>query len=427
MKTIMVASWLAMLMSICLAAKDSCVTCHQGLEGVQSDPVRKFTNDIHHRHGFSCADCHGGDPQRDDADAAMSPARGFRGKIPRTAVPQLCARCHSDASLMHKYNPRQRVDQLAQYLTSNHGKRLAAGDTAVANCVDCHGVHDIRTTKDPLSPVHPLRLPETCARCHSDTARMEKYKISPTVLADYQTSVHWRALADRGDLSAPSCASCHGNHGAAPPHVGEVAAVCGTCHVMMEDLYRGSPHKPIFDGMGVAGCVACHENHAVIHPTPELLNSESGICANCHDAESAGGQTAAGMAELIGELSSQIDRSKAILDRARRSGMEVSPALLRQTEAQEQLVKARVAVHAFRVDAVGAPVKEGLAITRETYTAGLSALEELDRRRTGLLFSLAAISLTILGLWLWIRNFERNERSLNAPGASSGSGDSLGG
>lgn len=427
MRALLAASCLVVSMSVCLAATDSCVECHGGLEGGQGDPVRKFAHDIHKRHGFSCADCHGGDPQRDEAEAAMSPARGFRGKIARTAVPQLCARCHSDARLMHQYNPRQRVDQLAQYLTSNHGKRLAAGDTAVANCVDCHSVHDIRTTKDPLSPVHPLRLPDTCAHCHADASLMQKYKLSATVHQDYRTSVHWKALAERGDVSAPGCASCHGNHGASPPNVGEVAAVCGTCHVMMEDLYRGSPHKPVFDAMGVAGCVACHQNHAVMHPTPELLAGEKSICANCHDPGSAGGQTAAGMASLIGGLSEEIDRSDSILSQARRSGMEVSEAILRQTEAREQLVKARVAVHAFRVDAVGEPVKEGLAIARETHAAGRSALEELDRRRTGLVFSLVAIGLTILGLWLWIRAFERKNHSLAPPGSGSGAGEGLGG
>lgn len=410
---------IAVLTVASVAAKDSCVDCHGALEGAPGEPVQKFARDIHKRHGFSCADCHGGDPNRDDAKESMSPARGFRGKIARTAVPQLCARCHSDAKLMHKFNPRQRVDQYAQYLTSVHGKRLMAGDANVANCVDCHSVHDIRAGKDPLAPVHPLRLPDTCARCHSDAAKMAKYKLSATAYDDYRSSVHWKALAERGDLSAPSCASCHGNHGAAPPHVGEVAAVCGTCHVLMEDLYRESPHKPVFDAMGVAGCVACHENHAVRHPTPDWLAGENSICAQCHDADSEGGQTAAAMASLIAKLSEGLERSEEILTRARRSGMEVAPALLRQTDAQEKLVKARVAVHAFRVEAVAAPVEEGLKIAEETYAAGQSALDELARRRTGLLFSLAAIGITIFGLWMWIRGFERKQSFLAEPGGGS--------
>jgi predicted CXXCH cytochrome family protein len=402
-------------LATCLAAQDYCVECHGSLEGKQSEAVRKFPEDIHKRHGFSCADCHGGDPHSGKKEVSMSPARGFRGRIDRKAVPQLCARCHSDASLMHKFNPRQRVDQLAQYLTSVHGKRLAAGDTSVANCVDCHSVHDIRAVKDPLSLVHPLKLPGTCARCHTDSSRMEKYKLDVTQYDAYQKSIHWKALSERGDLSAPSCSSCHGTHGATPPNVSEVAAVCGTCHAMMENLYRDSPHRPVFEAMGVAGCVACHGNHEVTHPGPQMLVGENAICAQCHDAESAGGKTAAEFSRLIGNLTAQLDRSDEILNRARRSGMEISPALLRQTEAQERLVRARVAVHAFRVEAVAAPVQEGLAITNETYAAGQSALDELDRRRNGLFVSLAAIAVTILGLWLWIRSLEQHARGLPRP------------
>lgn len=412
MKTILMAVGLM----TCLAAKDSCLQCHSTLAGKQAEATKKFPQDVHRRHGFSCADCHGGDSQLDTAEAAMSPARGFKGKIARTAVPGLCARCHSDATLMHKFNPRQRVDQMAQYQTSIHGKRLAAGDTAVANCVDCHGVHDIRPVKEPLSPVHPLRLPDTCARCHSDAALMQKYKRTATQNEEYRSSVHWKALADRGDLSAPGCASCHGNHGAAPPHVGEVAAVCGTCHVLMENLYRDSPHRPVFEAMGVAGCVVCHQNHAVKHPGLGMLAGSASVCAQCHEAGSTGGKAAAGMAALIGDLTGAIQRSDEILQQGHRSGIEVSAPLLRQTEAQEQLVKARVAVHAFRVDAVAEPVKNGLVITKETYAAGQSALEEIGRRRRGLLFSLAAIGLTILGLWMWIRKIERDPGTASPPG-----------
>jgi predicted CXXCH cytochrome family protein len=399
-----------------LAAQDSCIECHGKLDGKQSEAVGKFQQDVHKTHGFRCSDCHGGDPGSSQKEVAMSPARGFRGAIDRKVVPQLCARCHSDANLMHKYNPRQRVDQLAQYQTSLHGKRLAAGDTATANCVDCHSVHDIRSVKDPLSPVHPLKLPGTCARCHTDSSRMNKYKLASTQYDEYRKSVHWKALEQRGDLSAPSCASCHGNHGAAPPNVSEVAAVCGTCHVMMEKLYRDSPHRPVFEAMGSAGCVACHSNHEVKHPGPEMLVGADAVCAQCHDADSTGGKTAAEMSRLIGTLTAQLARSDEILNRARRSGMEVSPALMRQTEAQEKLVRARVAVHAFRVAAVEAPVKEGLVITNETHATGRSALEELGRRRNGLLVSLGAIGLTILGLWLWIRSVERRGRGVPEPG-----------
>jgi hypothetical protein len=397
---------LALWFAIPLAAADTCVDCHSVLEGKLQAPAKAFANDIHARFGFSCADCHGGNRNEMDPEAAMSKARGFVGKIPRASIPERCAHCHSDAGFMEKHKPRQRVDQMAQYRTSVHGKRLASGDTKVATCIDCHSVHDIREVKDPLSPVHPLRLPETCARCHADKAHMAGYKLPTDKFANYRKSVHWEALAKRGDLSAPSCASCHGNHGAQPPEVDSVAAVCGTCHVMMEDLYKKSPHQPVFAAMGAAGCVVCHSNHEIRHPSVSMLAGPSAVCSQCHDATSVGGIAAADMAQQITSLEKALDRSDQILANAQQSGMEVSEALLRQREGRENLVKAAVAVHAFRAAAVQKPVKDGLAIAAETYQTGVSALQERSNRRLGLSVSLIAIVITMLGLLLAIRSIE---------------------
>jgi hypothetical protein len=382
------------------------VGCHSALEGALSAPAEGYANDIHGRFQFSCSDCHGGDRSADDPTVAMNRARGFTGKPSRAAIPQLCARCHADAALMHKYNPQERVDQYALYLTSTHGKRIAAGDTAAAVCTDCHGVHGIREVKDGQSPVHPLRLPSTCARCHSDPKHMAKYQIPTNQLAEYQKSVHWEALQKRGDLSAPSCASCHGNHGATPPGVSSVAAVCGTCHVLMENLYNKSPHQAAFAAMNARGCVVCHTNHAVLKPSDKMLAGPGAVCSQCHEAASPGGIAADEMAGSIQKLEAAIAGSDAILSDAARSGMEVSEALLRQNDANEALVKARVAVHAFRAAAVSEPVGQGLKTAAETHQAGQQALLERNRRRIGLGVALVTILIVIGGLWLAIRRLE---------------------
>ena len=398
---------LAGLAGLILAAEDSCRDCHSALEGPLQAPAALFANDVHARRGFGCAVCHGGDPRTDDPELSMGRARGFRGKIARTEVPRLCAHCHSDAAFMHKFNPKQRVDQYAQYVTSVHGRRIAAGDSAAANCADCHSLHDIREVRHSLSPVHPLKLPATCGHCHSDAARMAKYGIPVTQFDEYRKSVHWEALEKRGDLSAPSCASCHGNHGATPPGVDSVAAVCGTCHVLMEDLFRKSPHEPVFAAMGLGGCAACHGNHAVLKPSTEMLAGQQSTCGGCHEPASAGGKTAAEMAGLIGKLSAALNRSETILNRASSSGMEVSEAALRLNDGREALVKARVAVHAAETRAVATPVSDGLKIATETFAAGELALRERNRRRIGLGVSLLAIVVTLIGLRLAIRTIEK--------------------
>ena len=76
-------------------------------------------------------------------------------------------------------------------------------------------------------------------------------------------SVHWAAMTAKGDLSAPTCNSCHGNHGAVPPGVNWVGNVCGQCHTVQADLFKSSVHAKAFTEMGTPGCATCHENHAI--------------------------------------------------------------------------------------------------------------------------------------------------------------------
>ena len=63
-------------------------------------PAKLYDGDVHHQAGLTCADCHGGNPNDDSMDA-MSPAKGFRGVPKKAAIPDFCARCHSDIAYMH--------------------------------------------------------------------------------------------------------------------------------------------------------------------------------------------------------------------------------------------------------------------------------------------------------------------------------------
>lgn len=386
---------------------DSCIQCHSALDGDLARPAQLFDHDVHKRSGFSCVACHGGNPSVADPEAAMSRAKGFSGKIDRRALPGLCARCHSDANLIHRYKPQQRVDQMALYKTSAHGQRLAAGDTKVATCIDCHSVHDIREVTDAEAPVFPLKIPETCARCHADSERMKSYKIPTDQFELYRKSVHWAALSERRDLSAPSCATCHGNHGAAPPGVDNVAHVCGACHVVFDNLFEKSPHKKAFEGMGLAGCVVCHSNHGIAAPTLAMVGTQPGaVCVNCHSPGDKGYAAASIISARLYQLTASIARSDEILKRAERSGMEVSQARLELSSANESLIKAEVDLHSFDPAVVEGEVKTGLASTQASYRAGEQALRERDVRRKGLALSLLSIVAVMLGLWLKVREIE---------------------
>lgn len=389
---------------------DQCVACHNDLDDELKTPVTHSKNSVHSRVGLSCADCHGGDPTTDDDAVAMSPAKGFVGSPSIAEVPAFCGRCHSDATVMKRFNPTMRVDQQAEYATSTHGKKLAGGDMNVATCISCHGSHDIVAVDDANAPVHPLNVAKTCGACHSNSALMAPYGIPTDQAKQYAASVHAQTMIKKQDLSAPTCNDCHGNHGAAPPGVASVAHVCGSCHARQEELFQMSPHRLPFEESAIAGCVACHGNHGIAKPGDNLLGKQSGsACTQCHsEGEPAlkfGEQTRLSFLKL----SSEIDSSSRLLARAANAGMEVSKPIFDLKDATDKLINARVVIHALSAHDVDSLVQSGLSTTKKAHMQGVEALEEVDYRRVGLAASLVVILGAALAIYLKVRQIERRK------------------
>ena len=389
------------------APVNGCVTCHAGLQSELSIPVTAFGTDVHNEVGFRCVDCHGGDPTTQDKARAKAPSTGYRGKPIGTQIVTTCARCHSDAGLMRKYAPAQRVDQAAEYATSVHGIRLATGDRNVATCVSCHHAHGVRRVKDARAPVFPTNVATLCASCHANAEHMKGYTTSggaaiPTNQHDeYRKSVHFDALTRQNDLSAPTCNDCHGNHGAVPPGVGSVSNVCGTCHAVFAAKFAKSAHSQIFD----RACVECHGNHAVLTTSDEMIGTtKDTLCFTCHEGADDAGFVAAGrMRTSIEKLKTLLASNDDLIARARNAGMEVSDQELALAEVRTKLTQARTEIHTFDPAAVDQVVNEGTKALTAVGAAGNQALADLQYRRRGLFISLVAILFVVVGLFLKIR------------------------
>lgn len=390
-------------------AKDQCTACHRELDDSRlRAPALAAADDIHHAQGVSCAGCHGGDPTAEDADVAMDPKSGFRGKISPAAVPELCGACHSDASLMLRYAPNIPTDQLAQYRTSKHGQALVKGDTRVAVCSSCHGAHGVLPPSDARSPVYPTRIVDTCGRCHSDVALMQGYGLTGDEVAEYKKSVHYAALTTKNDLSAPTCKSCHGAHGATPPGVASVSNVCGTCHLTQRERFDVSPHKDAFAAMEQPACESCHSNHAIIHPQDSWIGVGAGqVCGTCHAADDAGAKTAGAIAAALAEASASVAAAARRVARVERAGMLMDEAVVKLEEAHQALVVAQVEIHTVDGGAVGTQTTQVKATSAAANALAASAEAEIRFRRSGLFISLAVIALAMLALILKIRQMER--------------------
>jgi hypothetical protein len=391
---------------------DSCADCHLAISiDHLTKPAEQYKSDIHASKGFGCAACHGGDPTIMGLEG-MDPKKGYIGKPAQTQVVEVCGKCHSDAAFMRQYNPSLRVDQVVEYYTSAHGKRLReAKDRKVATCASCHKPHSIRPANDARSSVHPLRVADTCSSCHANAQYMAQYKIPTDQLEKYKQSVHWKMIAQKSDLSAPTCNDCHGNHGAAPPGVSSVVNVCGQCHAVNSELFNKSPHGKIFAQMGIPGCATCHSNHAIIETSDAMLSaSDKSACATCHPPTSSGGMLAASMLKSIERLKTGYERSLAVLKNAEHAGMEVSQPLFELNEAKTALIKARAAIHGFDQAILDKEVEPGLKSSEKAYARGLKALDELQFRRKGLAISVLIILALVVGLILKIRQMERKPK-----------------
>lgn len=130
----------------------------------------------------TCIDCHGVHNIEDPRTAYF-----------RLRSPYICAKCHTDSTLMSKYGLT--TDVLNTYVDDFHGTTAVlfeklSPDAQVNTpvCYDCHGVHDISSTNDPATGLKiKANLLARCQACHPDattnfpTAWMSHYVPSPQV------------------------------------------------------------------------------------------------------------------------------------------------------------------------------------------------------------------------------------------------------
>ena len=264
-----------------ILANNDCLDCHTDPTqtwkvGGKTVPLplfqtNLFAKSVHAK--LNCVDCHAGVKELVH-DAGLPPAQ--------------CVSCHSQPT------PGNHENAVKDYANSIHGMSRAMGSSGAAACADCHGNHGILPVKDPESPVFKLNLPRTCAKCHNNAGINTEYRMKyPEVSAQYEDSIHGRALLKMGLIVAPSCNDCHGIHDikrgvdrSSPINQANVAKTCGKCHVKVEQTYNASVHGQLLAKGDKRGpvCTDCHTTHGIETPRNGHFKMASDArCGRCHE------------------------------------------------------------------------------------------------------------------------------------------------
>ncbi len=243
----------------------------------------------------ACWDCHGAHGVLRSSERLSS--------VHRMNLATTCMNCHTDVDLI-KQHEILKDEPIKLYRGSVHGRVTEEGSYLAATCSDCHNAmspdgtrtaHRILSPADPDSTINHFNIPQTCAACHRGATE------------DYWEGIHGQ-LARRGEVDAPVCTHCHGEHGIlpasdlrSPVSAARLAqATCAPCHESASlnerygvpagslksyvDSYHG--HKRQAGNVNIANCASCHGSHRILPSTnprsPIHPDNLQYTCGECH-------------------------------------------------------------------------------------------------------------------------------------------------
>ncbi len=371
---------LAMVLSVYL-----CGICHP-------DTATVFERSVHKIEGIQCHSCHGGNPSSLDEKIAHS--TDFR-KIPRNSIPEHCGSCHSDPLMMLPYGIGS--NQLHLYLSSTHGKDYKKS-LKKPICTDCHGVHDIKKSKEPDSHTNPLNIIKICGKCHSG-------KGSP--VEEYIYSYHYEVWKEKGN--APVCTTCHDSHLTIKFRSFDVDKLCGRCHGSSRESFMEGTHGTAFLLKGKPSCTDCHNSHS-IKKSEKLLFSDS--CKKCHSEDSREYKLGKKIAIMLENTRDEIMRTEKILGEAEKIPISIEDYRARIEEAESYFTEALTVTHSLSLEKCEEILGKARFIAKETEGEIHQKIRNLKWRKFGLFVLWFYLFLTIFIIirykkWLIKRKSEK--------------------
>ena len=147
-----------------LVIPQTCATCHSAIYDTYKESIHGAAlTDTGNQYVPTCIDCHGVHNIQDPRSVHF-----------RNDTPLLCAKCHTNETIMKQYGIS--TDVIDTYVADFHGTTVTLFEktdpdlpTNKPVCTDCHGIHDIKAVDDPQAGIHlKENLLIKCQRCHPD-------------------------------------------------------------------------------------------------------------------------------------------------------------------------------------------------------------------------------------------------------------------
>ena len=264
-------------------------------------------------------------------------------------------------------------------------------DTAFQRGV--HALYGCESCHDGEGPdkIPHQKIPSVCGDCH------------PKPLDDYATSVHWA-----GGKAETICIDCHGLHNILPVKNENSKAyrslVCGECHIGPAENLAAGPHHQAFEESRALLCASCHSNHAVLHPTLDVVDA---ACRMCHAEDTEAYGLGRWVRLRFSELRDSISLAQQAVDRAGRDGLEVRAASRSLQLAHAGLSETRLVWHALDRERIADAADRAIAHTGLALAQVVERIEIQKTRILGLVVAWAFILVTVLLLFLKKRQADR--------------------
>ncbi len=267
-------------------AKVSCGTCHSDEEAAYGRSLHAKAAQAGNAHAATCTDCHGSPHE-------LLPSSDPRSRTNHANIPTTCGTCHSQKFVMEAGGLS--AQPFVAYQESVHGKAVQRGDEKAAVCTDCHGTHEILTAADSKSSIFKFNVPNTCGKCHSVVEQEFNQSIHGQAIArgvsqaPVCTDCHGiHSIKSHRDPTSPvaalnvaqdACARCHEGvrlsqefgfeggrvstymasyHGLASQRGSTVVANCSSCHGVHNILPSSDPRSSVNPANLVKTCGQCH-------------------------------------------------------------------------------------------------------------------------------------------------------------------------